>query len=465
MTISASALSGSGNIDWLENFGFEELFNDEQFEALDAAIDSFDEDEDVAPLKALWQSGDDVIPNLAFAYYLCSLEYEDAAQYMSSLNKHEQTLELGKLAGMLSHDTAGASYILSNTDQFDDQLTNAMLSLLTGETYSTPEAWKHWLEAHPNGFDWDAMEDPVVLRARVQKLEQQPMRNFLSSLPKDDPTGLADTFNNTFTQLFEGIEDNRQAALEANESAQLDAANRSFFLGQYAEAEQAYLHILDQDSNDAFAAFLRGCALFEMGDYAEAKLMFNLAAMLEPSSPAATYLHALAQRRLDAPEESMQHAAWAQLLATPTPDSFGLTGNGDPFIARLQGERMLFKPGIYHLPVDELLAKAAATDNPDLALGYVMLTPAEVKAVHIQKLAERFPEAIAIQQAALAYKLNSDKDPAVVLPLIQNASSLIPRTPTSSCWKSHGWAKATRSYRKAFGSPPSTPTNTRMRHH
>lgn len=126
------------------------------------------------------------------------------------------------------------------------------------------------------------------------------------------------------------------------------------------------------------------------------------------------------------PDQPLREAAWAQLLAAPTPSSFGLLGDGDPLIARLQGDRLLFRPGIYHRSTAELLQRAKATDDPELALGYTLLTPDEGKYLRLRALAERFPESPSVRLIQLGYALKFEPDPVKILTLIERCRRLSP---------------------------------------
>ncbi|WP_309380662.1 tetratricopeptide repeat protein [Cerasicoccus frondis] len=418
-------LADQKDVDWIALLRQQSNLSAEQIDQLSRAIDASAEDEDA--LRKLWMGNDLELANVAFAAHLATQESDIAIKFMDTLNEREAELKLGQVAGLLAHDNVGALYLLEKPDTFDPTLVNTLLTLLTGETYSTADAWKGWLEAYPEGFNWEVFGDPVTLRARSQSIETKAIFDALKSLPVDKVTGVNEIFQNTVGPILQGTEANRQAALNAVSSSELEQAHRLFYYGELAAAEKAYMKILEEDPNNAYAAYLRGCILFQLHDYHEAQLMLYLASALEPTSASAHFLHTLTKRRIAQPEESLQNAVWSQFLLTPTPPTFGLTGNGDPFISRLQGERSLFEPGIYHLPTHELLTKAAATKDPELALGYTLMTPLDGKLARIQALAQRFPSDSAIQQALLAYSQIGVHDAATILPLIDRCRELDPQ--------------------------------------
>ncbi|WP_269540729.1 hypothetical protein [Cerasicoccus fimbriatus] len=411
--------------DWIALMRAQGIASDEQIETLAKAINAYSLGDEEA-LHQVWMSDDELTANLAFAAYLSELSTDDALAKINDLNPTEAQLDVGQIAGLISNSMEGAYYVVNRPGSFDPEISNLLLLILTGEHHTTPEAWSQWIAAHPEGFDWSAINDPVLLRARLQEQQNRAMRNALSDFEEQDETGITQTITASMGSLFEGLEQNRQAALEAKDSPLLDRANRHYYFGELSEAEKAYLTVIEEDPNNVFAIWMRGCVLFEMENYPEAEAMFTMAAAQEPDSDSAAFMRNLSRRRNMNPAEPLQRAAWSQLLETPTHESFGMMGNGDPFIARLQGERALYKPGIYHLSAEELLAKAAATNDPKLALGYTMMTPNEGKDERVALLAERFPKSPSVQQANLTYTGIQESDPEIILPLIEQCLAIDP---------------------------------------
>lgn len=354
------------------------------------ALVKAEEQDSITPLLPLLE--DKEMPVACAAAFMAIAGDPDAAvpRVMKMLRQNRGSATALLLALSMSNRRDTAKFLIDEltSKRSADREEAALFSLrvMTGQSFGQAAEWSEWWRAHgmkeklafPKGdeelqrrvFAAAALLRSSTLRAAIAKSPDTPGESARKTDMLED-----------FAALLE-----KGARMRLSTAAL--AGDEAFSRGQIEGAAKAYAQAIKKDPGDQRSAYLRACALFELGRRDEAGAAFAAIEANDPKAVAALFLAQLSKLPGGTP---LLPAARATLEKTILFRG-GTYGWDDPILATLRAQQLAGN-GPRIVPQDSL--DEIVQDSPDdleLRCGVAQCRPRMLVGQAFAALRERFPK-------------------------------------------------------------------------
>lgn len=379
-----------------------------------AAIEEAADQETIEPLKPFAASNQLAVAGVATSAAIL-FDEETGLELVRQLLERSDTNHQALFTALcVSENASTVDFLVSQLDRFDsrDTRTSILFSLqvLTGREFTDPEEWRKWWADRHESFrikpwrNFDEFQRRTLAAAENLKLES--FRKILSSAsPANEPIA------GKLGRIFEDLAETMQAGAEVRRTKTARQADRAFANGALDRATAAYRKEIAAQPDDLRSRYLLACLLLNAGNNEEAADLFDSVARADPAITSAAFLANVARRQIAVPTEKLLESATAELEKLEPKPEITMAGCWpDPLVMGITGQTMrgegIFSSNPAHL--ERVLDRHP--DDPELAVGLVMLALRPLQPPALAELAEQYPDAPIVQWALLSRANTSSQD-------------------------------------------------------
>lgn len=346
---------------------------------------------DSKPLRRLLRQ-DDLMVVVGAAGMLFEMEEDFAPEVVERLKRGEGTAEVQIASLAFATDRGTVQYLVGRLEKEEDAkvqgVVTTALRVITGKDLSSAEEWRAWWRKQPRKYRPKSRTTEEVM-SKLALAQSANARDTFQAAVKKMATGKGGEALDKVAVLLGSLADLQEEGRNLKLSRPAAEGDASFASGDFAAAAAAYERAISKRRNDHRSAFMRGCALFELGKPGEAKTIFERLHHEDERRKASRFMADLCAKEIANVDRVFENAM-AVLHAMGEPED--LMTWGDPVLREIVSQKLALVRGPESVDIEKVMERFGTEQDPVALLGLALCHPPQMQDQLIKVLVQRFPD-------------------------------------------------------------------------